>query len=571
MTSASVAGLATAHAVAELDQVAGSIETVFLEAGERLGDAVTRWRAISASFASLAGQYEGEEMRRCVDGLRATLSMAGTLGSQAGGSAAGLLGELGGALKNMESRLNRLSKTVAEVKLVALNAKVEAAHLDAGRLDFTVFTREIDRLVANAAAELAVLAGELRSLAGETAAAHQAQAGFNDSHGSELQAVCRRLDEGLQQLAGQRQRSANAAALIGTRSSAAGDHIAEVVSALQIGDITRQRTEHVTQALELLADLAAHAPGLAPEDYRQAAALVSSLQATQLEQSAADLDHETAEVTANLAALAREAEEVARLGQDSFGGSGGASFLDGLAGEMARIQQLLERYAGALANTEAAMRSVTHATGAMVAHVEAVHSIEADLKIMALNASFKCSRLGPKGRTLSVVAQNLRQLATRTVEDAGALMDGLKAAMATAETLAHGQGDGGEIATALASLREAAALLATNGADQDGALCGLEADSARAQALLNEAVGHITRADDFSRRLREAALRLRETAKEVEIDPERAEELKSLVLANLSGNYTMASERSLHDLFGGGANTAAAAEAAPVDLDDILF
>ncbi|HTH16402.1 MAG TPA: methyl-accepting chemotaxis protein [Magnetospirillum sp.] len=572
MTNESPTGLETTLAVAELDRVAGSIEAVFLDAGERLGQAVGCWRSIAQSFADLAQQYEGDDMRHCVDGLHAALAVAAGLGCQTGGSSATRLGGLAGALKDMSARLNRLTKTVGEVKLVGLNAKVEAAHLDAGSLDFSVFTREIDRLANDAAAELALLEGELRELAGQTDAAYKAQAGFSDGHGAELQSVCRRLDEGLALLASQRQRIAAAASLIGQRSRQAGDHVADLVSALQIGDITRQRTEHVSQALGLLGDLPNLAPTLSADEAAQAAALVVNLQSAQLDNSAHDLSREAAEVTRNMGALADEAEEVGQLGHSSFTGAHGTSFLEGLAAEMARTEALLQGYGTALANTETAMREVSKATESMVAHVEAVHSIEADLKIMGLNASFKCSRLGDRGRTLSVVAQTLRQLANRTVEDAGALMGGLKTAMGIAEDLADGQTASEGIDGALANLRAAAAFMAANGASQEAALAGLEAESSRAQGLLREAADGIGITADFSRALREVAIRLRDTTARTAIDPERADELKCHVLANLTGNYTMASERALHDLFGGDEPAAtASAEPATVDVDDLLF
>ncbi|HLO77703.1 MAG TPA: methyl-accepting chemotaxis protein [Magnetospirillum sp.] len=558
------------YAVNDLTEIAASIEGVFVQAGERLGDAVGRWRIVSSSFSTLAEQYDSDEMRRCVDELRSALSVVGSLGARDGRSTAGQLAELGCSLAAMRARLVRLRKTLGEVKLVALNAKVEAAHLDADRNEFSVFTGEIDRLVIDAESELTSLDGELQILASQTAAAHQAQAGFESGHGSELQAVCLQLDAGLRRLADQRRRISGAAGLIGQRSAQAADHVGELVLALQIGDITRQRAEHVGQALQLLDSLDATAPSLTAEDMRQAAALLTSLQAGQLEQAATDLDHEAAQVSSNLNALAREAQEVGRQGNESFSGVGGTSFLEALAAEIARIDTLFEGYSAALDGTRLAMRAVTTATASMVAHVEAIHSIEADLKIMGLNASLKCGRLGDRGRTLSVVAQNLRQLANRTVEDAGALMAGLNSITTTAQSLAHREDTDTGTEDARTNLHRARTLLSANGANQKEALRILEEESAKVQSALNEAVANITGANELSRRMRTVANRLKEATKDVVVPPERIEHLKGLVLGNLTGNYTMASERALHDLFSGTASAAPSA-AAEVAVDDLLF
>jgi methyl-accepting chemotaxis protein len=572
MTSAIVSGLqvGAAHAISELGEIAGTLETVFLDAGNGLAEAVECWRSISTSFTALAGQFDREDIQRCIDELGATLAVAAALGGAGGGGAKTLLMELAEGLGAMRARLERLSRTVAEVKLVALNAKVEAAHLDGRSTDFSVFTREIDRLAASATAELAMLEGELRQLADETAGAHREQASFNDNHGSELLTVSRRLDDDLKTLARQRRQVADAATSIGERSRQAGDRVAQAVLALQIGDITRQRTEHVAEALGLMAGLQSGGDGLDADDIGQASALVATLQSRQLEQTAGDMEREVGQVTTTLTAMAGEMDAIARLGNESFGSEGGSSFLESLGREIAHIQTLLEGYATAFSRTEAIMASVAQATAAMVAHVEAIHSIEADLKIMALNASFKCSRLGDQGRTLSVVAQSLRHLATRTVEDAAVLMSGLQSAMATARSLAQGGQDqgGGAITSAITSLREAAALLTTIGAEQSAALELLHTDSRRAQQLLTAVADGIAGSRDFVRRLRSVAGDLTSASEDTVIDPDRVEQLKDLVLTRLAGNYTMASERTLHDLFGGGEEAAAGTAD---NIDDLFF
>ena len=576
MTTAIVAGFdrGTSHALRELAAVASELEGVFLDAGNGLGDAVERWRTIADTFAALAQQFDRDDMRHCMDDLGAALAVAATLGGGGDGDVLAQLGGLGGALAALRGRLTRLSRTIAEVKLVALNAKVEAAHLDHGSTDFSVFTREIDRLAADAANELAVLEGELRGLAEQTAEAHRAQAGFAEDHGNELMVVTRRLDEHLRRLSNQRHQVAEAATSIGARSRQAGDRVGQAVLALQIGDITRQRTEHVVEALEVLAGLmGGAAEGMSADDRAQAGALVASLQARQLTHTAGDLEQEAARVAASLTALADETEAIAQLGRASFGGDGERSFLEDLGREITHVEELLGGYAAARAHTGTTMTAVARAAAAMVAHVEAVHSIEADLKIMALNASFKCARLGDRGRTLSVVAQSLRQLANRTVEDAAVLMSGLREAMTTAEALARGQDgqDGDAIATAVGGLSKAASVLAATGVEQGAALEVLESDSRRAQSQLRAVVGGLAASEGFARRLRAVADDLGRNAAATPVAEDRVDYLKQVVLSRLSGNYTMASERALHDLFGDGEAATAPQPEETVDVDDLLF
>lgn len=577
MTNAFVTGFdrQTAHAFAELSGVADGLEAVFLDAGSGLGEAVTCWDTIAQTFTALTAQFERTDMRACIDDLTAALAVAAELGATGQGDTVTRLSELEGALTAMASRLVRLSRTVAEVKLVALNAKVEAAHLDDRSTDFSVFTREIDRLAADAARELAVLSTELHALTAETSEARQAQAGFAERHGGALLSLTHRLDDSLHTLNEQRRQVAEAAASIGRRSRLAGDKVGQAVMALQIGDITRQRTEHVAEAMTVLGGLCVPPPDVPAADTAQAISLVASLQAHQLEQTAADLLEQVGQVSISLADLAGETEAITSLGRDSFGGGDG-SFLTDLGREIGQVERLLEEYATALTRTGETMNSVCTAVATMVAHVEAIHSIEADLKIMALNASFKCSRLGDRGRTLSVVAQSLRQLATRTEEDAETLMSGLQTAQAQAEILAdnHNGHDGEAIGLAVTRLREATERLSAIGTEQAAALNVLETDSHRAQMLLRGGCEHIAVSDGFARRLRKVAQGLIDIADSTPIDTTRIEELKNLVLSRLSGNYTMASERALHDLFGAAATAADApprTEPTETEIDDLLF
>lgn len=574
MTNALVTGFdrQTAHAFTELNDVAGTLETVFLEAGNGLGAAVGCWNTISETFAALAGQFDRADLHACIDDLGAALGVAAGLGGGGQGENQACLGDLEAALAAMRGRLERLNRTIAEVKLVALNAKVEAAHLDEHGTDFSVFTREIDRLAGDAAGELGALESELRHLAEQTTEARHAQSGFAERHGGELLTLTRRLDDSLRTLTQQRHQVAEAALSIGQRSRLAGDKVGQAVMSLQIGDITRQRTEHVAEAMGVLGGLCGTPTELALDDDAQAAALVASLQARQLEQTAADLRRQVEQVTVSLTELAGETEAITTLGRDSFGGGDG-SFLGDLGREIGQVERLLEDYAAAFDRTGAIMHSVSAAAAAMAVHVEAIHSIEADLKIMALNASFKCARLGDRGRTLSVVAQSLRQLANRTVEDAGTLMSGLHTARTRAESLASGQrgGDAAAIGQTVERLRAAAGLLAATGAEQATALTVLETDSRRAQGLLRDCRDGIAESDGFAHRLCQVAQELQRLAAAAPVDPARIEELKGLVLSRLAGNYTMASERALHDLFGGDASHDQTHQEDAVDVDDLLF
>src|SRR5690606_3993006 len=58
----------------------------------------------------------------------------------------------------------------------------------------------------------------------------------------------------------------------------------------------------------------------------------------------------------------------------------------------------------------------------LLGHVEAVQEIEANMRLVSLNAAVRCAQLGPRGASLTVIASQLRELTSETVVAAEAAM-----------------------------------------------------------------------------------------------------------------------------------------------------
>src|SRR6202008_3370068 len=72
---------------------------------------------------------------------------------------------------------------------------------------------------------------------------------FEKQHGQTLGALAARLSRSLGALAEHREKAAAASADTGVYSRQIAERVGTAVFALQIGDITRQRVEHVEEAL----------------------------------------------------------------------------------------------------------------------------------------------------------------------------------------------------------------------------------------------------------------------------------------------------------------------------------
>lgn len=540
----------------DLGTALGPIERIFLGAGAHLGEAVDALHSVTEAFDLLADTVDSDGLQaatgamvRIPDALTAA-----TVANSATSSALHRLDQLAGGLA---PPLARLRKTIHEVQVLEVNARIEVGQVARGDIDFSVFTRDIGRLVALAVGELDRLAAELSTLVQATVAARASQDAVDCQQGTALAEVARRLRASAATMAQRRQDAVEAARATrdGARDNA--KRVAQAITALQIGDIARQRIEHVDDAL---ATVAAEASGerLGP---------VCRLQALQLGQTHHELSREIAHACASITALTDEAAATRRQGSERFGSAtGGGSFLHQLAADLTVALDLVGGYRDAGQVLRARLEPVAATVADMVARIEAVHSIEADMRIMGLNATLKCGRLGGSGRALGIIAQELRSHAGHTADDAAKVMAGLKEISAVAQSLRHGGANttpNGEDDVA-AILREVVARFTHGGETLDAALALLAHQGESALAHLIQAREALASDGDLMTLLAATADDLGRLA-----DAHGSPDDHAAWTDDLADRYTMASEREVHARFNGSATGPDAT--ATVEVEDFLF
>lgn len=538
--------------VAELRRSAAPVEGVFLEVGEHLSGAAALLGTISDSFGDLMARLDGGDLLNAIACLDVAARGVASIGHRSAGSLA-KLERMESLVLTIRSRLGRLSKTIAEVRLLSINARVESAHVANRDVDFSVFTHEIGRLSDLAEAGLDNLGQELGALGALVSKVRDGQRRFEHAQRQSLATVNDRISHSLASSDAHRAEAISAVTAIAEEARRIGIRIGDVVMALQIGDITRQRVEHVCEALEAVPHRG-EMPG-EPQGGEQErdglAAAIRRLQADQLAHAATDLEQGAVAAIANLAELRREAESVAVIGSRAFGGADGAhgSFLLDLSEQMRVAGSLMEGHIRARDDMDALLHAVSDRVSAMVVHVESVHSIEVDLRIMGLNATLKCGRLGDSGRALSVIAQTLRTYAGSTVADAGELMAGLEDIIAAAHELAaHGSGEAEnpDLAGLVGTLCNSAAVLGTAGADMTAALEALIQTLTQVDSELARGGERLAAHDRMVADFLGFAGRLTAMASAVDVDSLEFKELQRSLLAQSSARYTMDREREIH-------------------------
>ncbi len=537
-----------AELTAELGVVTQPTEAAFLRLGDGLAATVADLQRIEAGFADLSERIDGQDAVAAIHGIEQAVACIAEL-SQGNGEEAACLGRLADDIARLARLLAVLGSVAAEVGVLAMNAKIQAAQLVTGAADFSVFTVEMTRLAGLAQSTIDRAGAKVAALAVAIGRARADEEAFTRTSRAELAEVQERLGHGAAVLAERRRRAAAATQTVRERSRSEGVRVAESIGQLQINDITCQRVEHVRKALEVL-------DGVLAEDSAdvEGDALVTAvcrLQQAQLGRTATDYRDQIDRLLANLRLMAADAGAIVDQAGAAFSdGSGGrASFVGPLEADIQRATRLLDGFVAARGRVHAVMEAVHASVTEIVHDLGAVTSIDADLQVMGLNATLKCGRLGSDGRALGVIAQELRVCGKRTEDNArtvSALLAGITDTAAALRRMADsgGQGRFAELQDAMA---ESLSRLDALAARLDDALARLERDGGRVARTLDQLAGGVRVHHDVGAALQLVSSRLAELGAPGDAAVESGT-VRDRLRTLLAGHYTMESERLIHQL-----------------------
>jgi hypothetical protein len=310
---------------------------------------------------------------------------------------------------------------------------------------------------------------------------------------------------------------------------------------------------------------------------------VCRLQSAQLSEAAAAFEADVDQIIAALAAMTADAHEILRVSKDTLAVSGprGGTVVDELEEKVGRAYDLLRGFRSSQDDAERVAASVGEAVTLSARHIATVRSLEADLRLLGLNMTLKCDRLGTSGRALNQVAQELRSCADHTTEDAGAVMSSLEGVALVAKELASPDRRAtlADIAGIEDTMARSVAAFGEAGRSVAEALTALQRDGHAVATILETAARGITFHHEIGRDLRQIAARLDAIAREVGTGADGAPSERRKILSLIDGQYTMASERSVHDRFAAPAARGTASPARPIpaspaadtSIDEFLF
>jgi hypothetical protein len=571
---------------ARLEAARGVIETKFLNAGEMLSQAVEGIGALLATMDSLTQALSPETSAATTRQLADTAARLSALPARQA-ARRGIIGALAGHRTGLGASVEDMRRSLAYMRAFTVSIRIAAGGITQADQEFDVFAQEMSARVEAGRAEVDGLEASLFALQRELDEAADQAGPLEQRCAAMIPAVPDQLLASAA-IMGQHNRQITAATA-DSIALARDTHrkVGRMLAALQIGDITRQRIEHVQGGLGLLANLD---PALPPAAQARIRTLVLSLLAAELGATLDDFNREVAQLGLGLAGLARDASALLSLRDLVYGGdkaqadkaqagkpqAGG--FLQELEHRIGDAVTLVTEIETADGLTRETSGRVAETARILSGRLGAVQSIKTDVLFMALNTSLKSSRLGEAGRPLATIAVELRsqagQLERIATICAGRLRQLTEAAVSLAgdggeETEAAGVGAGAALLAATAHIHEAGAAT-----ERDIAALGVQGQTVL--ALITQSSERLDLQNDIGAALAEVLQDLPEGPADPALCTGDVAAPLGAILGKVRASYTMAQERVLHDAvtaeWGLDAPAAPPAEPEASDaLEDVLF
>ncbi len=541
-----------------------AIEDTFVGIGNRLESAIEILDRLGQTFESLQRDLGSEDLAVATASMEQVAERISALALHRDGVPE-TLQDITEKTVVVGQRLNEMRKAVKAVDVLAVNAKIAAAHISLAGEEFVSFADEIGSALKVAGVNLADFGAELGQVISTLRDASQSQAALRQRQAEATTTVPRALRLSVTTISDRNRQAGGAAATIREQTSEVARQVGIAVTALQIGDTTRQRIEHIEHAIDIFeiilqnnaralrrsSPLSFEMPdhiGLA--ERKAIAAIGASAQIAQLDDTAEELDSQLQRILAVLTALAGDAHEMAALAQLAYGTSGisGRTFLDDLSDKVGQANDLLHALTTAQHDADNVVQSVMVAAGSLTGHMKSIQSLEADIRLMGLNTTLKCSRLGADGRSLTVIAQELRSCSNITASEADTIMQLLDAVTLAGNQLSARETTQQSTETQAISeiMNNSIERLNSVGDSLAHALAILSRDTDRVVTLLDETLATVAAHQTISDTLRKCAIILAEIARPVTPEHDHLADVLADLQTVLFKSYTMVQERQIH-------------------------
>lgn len=476
-------------------------------------------------------------------------------------------GKISGLCNSVHGRVEDMREIIRYLRTIAVTVKITGASIP----EFSGFADEIRERIQSVSEEISRFGDQLVAMRNRLATANTSSAGVIRDFASTIPLLVENMDRSSAALAEQQKRMAATARQLKQITGAIQAKIATVLSALQIGDVTRQRIEHVMAMIASFEEFKASGEGrgLDAAKLAELQGAVAGLAHAQLAESVDDLGQKSASISATIASFTADAAEVLSLRDDlsGRGRAGEGDALETMRRDLAKATDLSAKVAERTHDLDLVVDSVGESTQALISGIASIRKIKLDIFYMALNSNLACTRLGDAGRSVNVASGELRIFADKLEVPAEGIVLQMKEIEAAKDLLTSGdtrQMDGMD-----GPLEQARIAVDTVAEGMTHGLADLSRRGEDVFSAIEQAIRSLDFRSDLGDVLDEC---LNIAAAETyggSVTVEAGTEAIDLLSARIYKTYTMAQERAIHERFL--PVIAAPAIAADDDEDDGLF
>lgn len=359
-----------------------------------------------------------------------------------------------------------MQETMRYLQTFAVTVKITGA----GIAEFAGFAEEILDRIRSGTAEVNNFAGQLHALEKELNTAQTFGSGVAQRYEQTVPSVVSALQRDAQTISAHRKKLGEIAKQVGVLARGVQGKVATTLSALQIGDITRQRIEHVQSTLTIIEDFLASDEGrtLGRDAQARLENLVHHLAAAQMVDMVENFQRDSRSVVETIASFSHDTQDILNLRAEmqSEDDAKGGNFMRALEESVSAAHAIVKQVEAASLQANHVSQSTTATAANLLKGIENIRAVKMDIHYMALNTNLRCSRMGEEGRSINVVTAELRVFAAKLDESADAIVNGLtgfeEAACAIAATdSTGGPGLAERLSDAVGNIRSAANAMET--------------------------------------------------------------------------------------------------------------
>ncbi|WP_298675692.1 hypothetical protein [uncultured Sphingomonas sp.] len=551
---------------AELRDLTSNLDSRFVRAGQTLGEAYDIVERLIGGLDGVIHALDEDAANAAIARMQATASHLMRIPERqaARADAFDTIRAMNGAIGQQMWKINRL---LSFLRICGLNIKIAAA----GAQDFADFAEIIFARIDLGEREISEIGRTSERLHAGIAGVEDVEHRLAAESRRVVPAVPQKLNADADALALHQQNSSARATRSAEVARALRAPVAAAIGAIQIGDITRQRLEHVTDGIRAARAFLAEHPDI---DTGAATAIhdhVLAMLAAQAEDTIRDMARDSRVLTESMQAISPGVAALLELAGTADASPEGVALFETVERNIRQVTTLTSQLHEADARSSRLGNDASATANDLARRARHIHRITNDVQQMAWNTDLRCHRMGDEGRALASVAGEIRGLANQleTISsDISSLFDRL------ADAAAAIRAPWEDVPDAAGALTGSLDFIRTGSDRLQASLAALRRDI-ETVALVLDGIERAVDCEQLVADLSRIATGI--GAFGAATDPAREDiaPLLDELLRGIAATYTMTREREVHRLFAAAEDAtdpAGTVEAmAEDDFDDGLF